>query len=373
LKGGSSASERALSFGEGAGVVLRSDDEAAIAWIEEYFGPTLVAGDEREGLHAVEAGASAPDHEELAAAVPGDAPARPWFTFDQRMLSLPSRSSDAGLIGLDAERSAVLSTGPGATEVVGDPSSRRWRFTLVMALQELIALPLRASRLEVHASAVETDGGAILIVGPKRAGKTTLSFHLLRSGRCRAIANDRVFAGPDSGSIAVRGVPSSLRVGPAMAAEFPELGAGLPPIDRVHLYSAEELARPDGARPPETDELMLSPAQVATQLGVERIAAAPLGALLFPRVDAGVDGWRLDRLDAADAAAETWANRFGIATRPRPATAFEELRGGAADPPWALADRLSEAAPAYRVTLGRGAYDDPDFAVRFLARVAPGP
>jgi hypothetical protein len=123
--------------------------------------------------------------------------------------------------------------------------------------------------------------------------------------------------------------------------------------------------------PRESQELMLSPPQVARRLGVRRTVAAPLGALVFPEVDTSMDGWTAERLSPTEAEARIWANLFGDAAQPRPATVFEEMDGGRSEPDRALAEEIAAGVPGFRATLGRGAYEGPDFARRFLTAIAP--
>lgn len=348
-------------------MIISCDDPAALAWAREFFGPSLPPAD--DDRPTVLARANAERLAELADRAKRDAVERPCFAFDQSMYRLPTSETLRGVVALDARRSCAFRVSRSEVELVGDPGSRRWRFTLVLIIHELLATRRRRSRLELHAAAVEAGGRAIAIVGPKGAGKTTLSFHLLRSGRCGWLANDRVFAGGEADPIEIEGVPTALKVRPATAAEFPELAAGLPAIERPYLYGERE--QPDaGAEPRRSGLLMLSPPQVARRLGATRTASAPLGALLFPEIDAA-DGWDIDPLPEAEAAERIWGNLFGDAARPRPSTVFEALAGGRSAPDRELADAIAAAAPGFRVRLGRGAYDAPDFAGRLLEEIAP--
>jgi hypothetical protein len=362
---GSLRAERAVAFGPHSGLALSCDDAPTLAWALEFFGPTLqpaagVEGDRVVVETAVEL------YSELAARRPADAVERPCFAFDQSMQLLPVVESKPGLLAFDPRRSCVLALRPSEARLVGHPDSSRWRFDLVLVMHELIATRLRPTQLEIHAAGVEAGGMAVLLVGPKGAGKTTVSFHLLRSGLVGWLANDRVFAGREAGSIAIRGVPTVLRVRAATAGEFPELRSGLSAIERPYLHaSGQRMPRPE-EEPRRSNELMLSPPQVAARLGAEQHGAAPLGALVFPRVDPSRDGWDLEPLARAELVEGLWANLFGDAARSRPPTVFEELAGGRAEPDRELAEEMA-AAPGFRLVLGRGAYEDPDFAQRFLA------
>jgi hypothetical protein len=287
------------------------------------------------------------------------------------MYTLPVLDTERGLLAFDSLRGCVIEVRPSKVEVVGDPSRRRWRFNLVLLIHEIVATGLRrGGALEVHAAGVEAGGRAILLIGPKGAGKTTLSFHLLRDGLVRWLANDRVFAAPADGEVGVLGVPTALKVRPATATEFPELRDGLPAIERPYLYGSEEAMPAPEAEPRESEELLMSPPQVAARLGAERLAAAPLGVLVFPEVDTSARGWSVEPLSAAEAEAAIWRNLFGDAgRRPRPATVFEALTGGRSEPDPAAAGAMAAVAPAFAVTLGRGAYEDAAFAERFLAAI----
>jgi hypothetical protein len=326
----------------------------------EFFGPALnPTGRAAEWRVTV---SSSSDFYALRARRPEDAELRPFFALDQRMISMPAWSAGPALMVDDAQRSCVLVVGPSQVELVGDPRSRRWRFTLVLILYELVATRLRRTQLELHAAAVEAAGRAIVIVGPKGAGKTTLSLHLLRAGLCRPVANDRVFAGADAGGFTARGIPTPVKIRPLTLAGLPELHRGLPWIERPYLYSVDELGRGAGTGTPDGAELALTPAQLAHRLGVEPVGSAPMGALVFPEVRTAAKGWTVERLRREEVREGIWANLYAGTPRSRASTFFEDLDGGQSLPSGSLADGLAEAFLGYRIVLGRGAYDDPNFA-----------
>jgi hypothetical protein len=288
------------------------------------------------------------------------------------VLSLPAWPAADGVIVADPERSCCLALAPSRARLVGDPGTRRWRFTSMLLCHEIAATRLRGTCLDVHAAAVEVSGRAVLIVGPKGAGKTTLALHLLRSGLCGMMANDRAFVGCESGAVVVRGVPTAVKVRPSTQAEFPELRRDLPPVERPYLYTLDELAR-EASSPGRVDstEFALSPAQLARQLRVTPVGTAPLGAVVFPEVRADLVGWAVERLDAAGAGRRLFANLYGGPPGRRGPTIFEELDGGGRLPSGDLATELARTVPAYRVTLGSGAYAERRFAERLLKTLGP--
>lgn len=186
------------------------------------------------------------------------------------------------------------------------------------------------------------------------------------------IANDRVFAGREAGTLSARGVPTPVKIRPTTLADFAELYRGLGWAQRPFLYTVAELEQQAGTFTVGEDDLPLNPAQLAHRLGAERSASAPIAALLFPQVRAGADGLALEPLRPEEVAKRILANLWAGATRQAASTAFADLAGGCALPSRDLAAELAESLPGYRIILGRGAYDDPDFAERLLDRLTPG-
>jgi hypothetical protein len=349
-------------------IALSSGEAAAAAWLVEVLRPCFAPGEGAASPLAdwhVRVSSSGDAYADWRARSRPEAAPRACFALDQEVLALPAWPTDEGVVVADVERSCFLRVGPGRVDLIGDPGTRRWRFTAMWVCHEIAATRLRRTQLDVHAASVEAAGRAILIVGPKGAGKTTLALHLLRSGPWRMMANDRAFVGRDGGTIVVRGMPTAVKVRPPTLAEFPELRRGLPPVERPYLHTLDELAAAKaGAASPEVVEFALSPAQLAHQLGVERCGAAPLGAIVFPDVRADMAGWRAERLTSDEVGRRLFANLYGGAFAGRGATVFEAVDGGRSAPSPALADALARAVPGYRLGLGRGVYAEPGFAGR---------
>ena len=353
-----------LAFEPAPPFELRCDDPATLEWILEFYGPALTET-ATAGAAEFTITASAERHAELRSLVSAGAAEWPCFAFDQELFTLPAAAVGGAVAFVDDERSCALRIAATSAELAGEPGIRRWRLIALLVIHELIATPLRAAELELHAAAVEHDGRALLIAGPKGAGKTTLSFHLLRSRRCRQIANDRVFAAAG----AIRGIPQAIKILPETAAEFAELTAGRW-IERAHLHTVSELERLGSDGVPLGATLMLNPAQLAARFDIETIASAPPGALLFPRVDTGAPGPVVTRLSADEARAGLRANLYGGTQGERGPTVFEELAGGRAPPPLAIADRLAESVPAYRVRLDERARENPAFGDELLGELS---
>jgi|GEM_PF-5008971 len=112
--------------------------------------------------------------------------------------------------------------------------------------------------LVVHASAVSLQEEAVLIVGDKRAGKSTLSTALLLHGDADYLAGDRVFVWPlaDRSGWLAAGWPTALRLNPGTVSIFAGLRAvadaarhapAAPAGRKLHIWPADipgVLARP---------------------------------------------------------------------------------------------------------------------------------
>ena len=238
---------------------------------------------------------------------------------------------------------------------------------MLWIFQEIAATRLRRAHVDLHAASVEHRGRALLIAGPKGAGKTTLSFHLMRSHRCHLIANDRSFAGCEAAAPAVSGMPTVIRIRPPTLARFPELRNGVPPVARPYLYNLAELDTASRSEEsPDAVDFMLAPNQLAARLGAGTRAAAPLGAIVFPQVCSEEATWALEPLAAEDVVAGIYANLYGAANGERPATSFEELGGGQHHPSRRLVTAIAAGVAGYRLRLGHNAYADATLGERLL-------
>jgi hypothetical protein len=345
-------------------VEIVSSDPAALDWLAEFLDPWWQPSRQAADWQ-VRVAVSANRYRAAVRDRLHHAAERGCFLFDQQVFPLPAWDAEGRTTVEDAERSLYFTVTEGEVDVVADPSTNRWRFPLVWILTEVAAVRLRRRCLDLHAAAVVGSSGVIVIAGPKLSGKTTLALHLLAGG-ARWVGNDRVLLDGIGGEARLRGVPSAVKIRPDTAVRFPELGevAG---VDRPYLLSeaeltAAELAAARSACTAADVDLALTPAQVATRFGVDRVAEAPLGAFVFPQVRADVRGWDVQPLSTDEVVAVLVGSLFGGRRQPNRATLFEALAGGAHTPTAEQIEAAARAAPGYRILLGPDAYDDDDLA-----------
>ena len=96
--------------------------------------------------------------------------------------------------------------------VVTTPGNVRVRASLLRVVREFAMNHSHGRGLFLHASAVATEGGALVIAGPKAAGKTTLLTYLLSDRAGHYLSNDRVLVTEPSRRMLLRNMPTVVRV-----------------------------------------------------------------------------------------------------------------------------------------------------------------
>lgn len=139
----------------------------------------------------------------------------------------------------------------------------------------------RGGGVVLHASAVVAPEGAVLAVGNKGSGKTSLLCEAMHGFAVSKLANDNVCLMPGPGHrVVARGWPAFFKVGLATVASFPELAADFPVRERDALASDDALWQV-------YEKVALYPGQGAERFGAPLAAEADLAALVFIRYHAG--------------------------------------------------------------------------------------
>jgi len=344
-------------------VRVEADDAATLDWLAEcvtpHFqveagggdAPTHVALRQDPARHAALCTRGpAPDVERMAC-----------FAFDGRVVAHPRWSGSPGLTVFDEEFHVFyVADGPGRVEIVAD-GTRPWaRVALFRVLREVVTTACHgADRLMVHAAGLVADGRGVILVGPKRAGKTSLLAHALTHPDVRFLANDRAVVADGGDTPVVRGMPTIVRVRADMARFFPgPFRACSRDPDQACWSRAEARARQPREMPGEAP-VVLSPAQFVTLFGVEQATVAPLRVVVFPRVSAEAAGLDVRALAPDEAAARLHASLFPVPAGPSLAAAVASGPPARAAAPEEIARRcrqLVERVRAVECRLGPDAY-----------------
>ncbi|MFN8641573.1 MAG: hypothetical protein U0802_07920 [Candidatus Binatia bacterium] len=244
-------------------LAVASADATQLAWLLEFLSPafTAVAGDAADCRVEVIA-----DAERLAAAraaVGDGAVPVTCLVQDRELVRLPAaRDGDALVVRHDEvgiayrvsgdRREVTLFTAPGADA----------RGALMKVVREIAMSAAWMPRgLILHAAAFAVGDRAVLVAGPKRAGKTSLLLHALRLPGARLLANDRVALALDGAGAVAHGLPTIVTLRPDTVARLLPDDAARRSALRHHFVRTVAEAE---ARPPVDDpalrQLSCSPA-----------------------------------------------------------------------------------------------------------------
>jgi len=339
-------------------VEVETGDAGTACWLREFVTPwfaPVAAGQANARVRLVASAArfAELDTRQISA---GTRPV-PCFGLDSALISYPGWSEpDGATVVADGEYGCFYRVLGKEVEIVSKPGERMARVGLLRVVREVATLRALAApgMLDLHSAAFVTNGGAVLLVGGKRAGKTTLLAHVLTSGRAALLANDRLLV--DCTSLVATGVPTIVPVREETEKRFPALGKGLP--RRAALLHAGELGAEAAATPGAGARLVLSPAQFARQLGAATTGTAKVCAVVFPEISPGQSVWSLVPVTREEGNARLLAGLYASRTGPREPTIFQAAAGETPVPgaQAALALQLAAAVPLVVCRLGPDAY-----------------
>jgi hypothetical protein len=349
----------AVAYRFGAAVIaVDAGDRESARWLREFLTPWFTLETARETGPRVRMVASAQRFAELAARQLQTATRPvPCFSLDSALVSYPGWSEpDGTTVVADGEYGCYYRVQGAEVEIVARPDDRVARIGLLRVVRELATLDALAApgMLDLHAAAFVTRGRAVLLVGGKRAGKTTLLAHVLASGQAALLANDRLMV--ECGSLRATGVPTIVPVREDTERRFPALGRGLP--RRAVLLHAGELALPEAVAWAAGARLVISPTQFARQLGAATAASAPVGVIVFPEISSDESMWSLQPVARDEGSTRLVAGLYARGSGPRARTVFQAAAGEAAsaEAQIALAQRVASAVPLVHCRLGPDAY-----------------
>jgi hypothetical protein len=366
---------------DGLQVTVSADEPAAVAWLEEFLGPSFGRAPGAAAACRVALTSDEARYRDLLARGPL-APARTEdaFVLDERVLRFP-RWAGPALTLHDAPAAVFYTRGDDGrwVRVLTRPGNLAARVAWMRVVRELaMAHALGRGALILHAAALAVGDRVLVLAGPTAAGKTTLLLHLLGTGRAAYLANDRVrvtLVGAGA-ALRARGMPTIVTLRPGTRALFPGLVARL--AARPYHYRsglAEAAGGPTPSLAPWPDgRLGVSPAHLADALDVDRVAEGEVAAVVFPTLTGAPGGLAVRELPAPETVARLERSLLGAGHWPRLATVFAPP--GAGPPPDAAAlrarcERLAASVRGFECRLGTEAYADGASAASVLALAGP--
>ena len=242
------------------------------------------------------------------------------------------------------------------------------RIALMRVVRELAMIHSHTrGGLFIHGAAFAVDGRSVIVAGPKRAGKTTLLMHALRSGKARFVSNDRVLVSLAEAGAIGRGMPIIVTIRKESLVKFQDLYCRLQTSSYECTFSLSE--RTDRAtRPDRKGRFSLSPAQFCRFLRTEAATQAQVSALIFPRVKATNEPFALEPLAAEPAAEKLTGALFRASAPQKTANLFRLRNGHGPDQPTLeyLCLRLTSQVPCFDCHLGLDVYKENELATTFI-------
>jgi hypothetical protein len=260
-----------------------------------------------------------------------------------------STSEAADVFHHDVNRVFYVVTGDGArVTIVAAARTRKVRTALMRVVRELTMSRVVASGgLLVHGAAVGVPGGALVMCGPKRSGKTSVLMAMLDSGLVSYVANDRcVLRGPPP-AVTVRGLPTLVSIRAGTLDRFPAARDRLGQI-------RPDLGGPEAEGAPRS-RVSLGPSEFCELMGgCRREEGGPVRALLFPRVTDRPPVLSVRPLDPPEALARLRAGLFRAGYASPLGQVFPPRPDGSPPPAFAACATLAAAVPSFDCQLGGG-------------------
>jgi hypothetical protein len=288
----------------------------------------------------------------------------PCVRLDTQTIAFPVLSEQDVLQLVDPVTGCYFIVDGACVDVVATSGETRAQLGLLGLVREAITGCVSARRpiVDLHAAAFAFDDKAVLIAGPKGAGKTSLLCHAITSAGAALLANDRVFLSVDEPRPIACGIPTVVSIRQGTIDAFPQLLARadeFPAVSHIDPSARRTLHGAAPIPPSAPANLLLSPARFAGRLGAARVRRAALWAIVLPELSGDLAGWELERLPGETALARLDSCLYGVAAHRDEPTLFGGLAGHRASglpPVGERLERLASAVPVYRCRLGRDVY-----------------
>jgi hypothetical protein len=348
------------------GITIRASLERAadLQWLEEFFLPWFERSDDAPDVEVLVSRDPA-GYKQLLASEPGEARVKA-FMMDNRTVEFPIWNVRGAQLAFHDEehRMFFLRTGKTIRLVCGDREGSL-RMNVMRVLRELAmgVAQLRGGRL-LHASAVAIEGRALIITGPRQAGKTSLLTYLLANSPAQFLCNDRLLVKQYDRSIRLLGIPTIVSIRDGTLDLFPGMRQS---IENQRFTTRATLAEARASKgqtlaPQKQGRLSLSPHQYCALLGCDPVRAAAGAVLLFPRQTGQAGELGLVRLTAHEARIRLGECLFGHISPDSLSAAFTILPGTfsrmTAPDDDALCSELANGLPAYDCVLGNNTYEN---------------
>ncbi|MGH4001483.1 MAG: hypothetical protein ACRDTJ_28935, partial [Pseudonocardiaceae bacterium] len=313
---------------------------------------------------------------DLAAGVAGSPPEQTMYA---RASMRVARSDDGSVQALSPTEELAYRTVPGLGRIliVGANEQPVSTAAARLAREAVRAVLHREGWTLLHASAVVSDGRAVLTFGSKGAGKTTTALLLARHCGWKLLANDRIFVRVDPSGVQILPWPAAAAIGLGLldalglydlAHERVQAGEQLHPTQDERITAALRAGHRIPLREPDGRELkaQVFPDQLFTWFGLPLATSGHATVLLFPTVAAGTTAARAQQCRSL-----TEADFFSTTTEDRYPDIFGLALADSVtrDHARAVARERLACLPHYAVTLGHDITANIDVLGKIVASI----
>lgn len=289
------------------------------------------------------------------------------FAFDNRLLELPewtALADDRVIFDDKFECFYCIAADGGAVTILQREDHFHGRIPLMRVVREwAMHGAMRSGCLVLHASAVAIDDQAIVITGPKRAGKTTLLIHALALPETAYLSNDRVIVSFGETDLLAVGMPTILTIRSSTLSFLPQLSDRLRSSRFHHHRTLGESERAAQRILPWNDgRYGLTPAQFCKLVDTSAKRAGHLQALFVPTITERPGGIHLVPISPPKAHKLLTDSMFGFGAWSELPDVFlspTHPSGQPASDPREICSRLVERVPTFECRLGLQAFDEP--------------
>jgi hypothetical protein len=288
----------------------------------------------------------------------------PSFMYDSRVLELPCRTNRrGGMVLYEKAYRAFYEVSADRRDVaiVIEKDSVSIRTPLMRTVREFAMNAAQAAGdFFLHASCFSVRGRAVVIAGPKKAGKTTLLLFACRPGAVAYVSNDRIRVQTRGAGYRLRGMPVIINIREGSFDFFPDVKRRLLRNGLHHRLCGEE--KPDSVIPPQQiggdGAYELSTLQFCRVMSIRPVAAAAAPIVVIPRLTHARGTFALRRMRPAAAFRQLQRSLFGarywaVST---PVFNLQPDRPAKAALLQRQCRRFADAAPAFACDIGADLY-----------------
>lgn len=276
---------RATFSFEGISIGVTVEDQGDIEWLTEFLVPWFDLSDSTPDVE-VSVRQDRAMFEKLIACPPAQKRVNA-FMMDTRVIDFPCWNIPGQQLAcLDEQNQIFYLITDEQIHLVYSARPNNLRTSLMRVLREVAmgAAQLRGGRF-LHASAFAINGRAVIVTGPRGAGKTSLLSYVLSNSKATFLTNDRLLVKRRGQQVQLRGMPTIVSIRSGTMKLFPKMRPSIEDqgfTTKVTMMEARQ-SETTTSLPTRDGRWGLTPRQFCSILDCKPQREARAAILLFPR------------------------------------------------------------------------------------------